>query len=227
MHRFPHTTLALLLAAGSALAGEYRIGDHELLTMPTAWTMEQGQSYFTDYELVFLNYSYGVTDRTHLGLFSLFPITSEAFRSLTVGVKQNVLRGEQLQAALWSTWSPDFGGFTLGSVFSLGRPEHSLHLGASMVLGLEGGMDHEEFVFMVGGRHDLKPRLALLAEYYTSSSMLDDDYSGLVALGMRWRNEQLAVDFGGVRPLSDLGDLLFIPYLKATIQFDARGKTRD
>lgn len=223
MYPFPKTTLAALLAAGTALAGSYQTGDHELLTMPTAWTMEQGDSYFTDYELVFLNYSYGVTDRTHLGLFTLFPITTEAMRSLTVGVKQNVLRGDRLGAALWSTWSPDFGGMTVGTVFSLGQPEHSLHLGASMVLGLEGGMDHEEYVFMVGGRHDLKPRLALLAEYYNSSTMLDDGFNGLAALGLRWRNEQLAVDFGGLRPLADTGDLLFLPYLKATIRFKRKG----
>jgi len=228
MNRPLTACLAALLCASTA--GAYQTGDHELLTMPTAWTMDKGQSYFTDYELVCLNYNYGITPRTHIGVFTLFPVTAEMLRSLTLGMKQNWLQGEKVSSALWLTYSPDFQGLTVGNVFSFGTPANGFHAGACLVKGLENNSDFEddgntgpeEYVFMAGYRKDLGPRLSGLLEYYTSSSILDDGFNGLGNFGLRWRGENLAVDFGGMRPLSDTGDLLFIPYLKATVMFGGK-----
>ncbi|MCB1048112.1 MAG: hypothetical protein KDC10_13020 [Calditrichaeota bacterium] len=216
MKALPLLFLALTLAAP---ARAWQPGDHELLTMPTAWTMDQGSSYFTDYELFFLNYSYGVTPRTHVGVFTMFPIVSEFINTVSLGVKQNWLDGEKVDGALWGTYTPDGGMFTLGNVFSIGEPSKSLHVGACAVMGLNDSNNHTEWVGMVGYRGDLSEKGSLLFEYYNSSSMLDDGFNGMVNLGYRFRLQTVSVDFGGIRPLADTGDLLFVPYLKATLYF--------
>jgi hypothetical protein len=82
-------------------AQDYKVGDHELLIMPTAYTMEAGDSYLTNYELFFLNYTYAVTSSTHLGIFTLFPITSEFLKTITFGLKQKYIDGDFINAALW------------------------------------------------------------------------------------------------------------------------------
>lgn len=65
----------------------YQAGDHELAIIPTAYTMEKGQSYITDYELWFLNYSYAISNQTHISAFSLFPISSDFIESVSIGLK--------------------------------------------------------------------------------------------------------------------------------------------
>ena len=158
MKALPLLFLALTLAAP---ARAWQPGDHELLTMPTAWTMDQGSSYFTDYELFFLNYSYGVTPRTHVGVFTMFPIVSEFINTVSLGVKQNWLDGEKVDGALWGTYTPDGGMFTLGNVFSIGEPSKSLHVGACAVMGLNDSNNHTEWVGMVGYRGDLSEKGSL------------------------------------------------------------------
>jgi len=59
----------ILLLTNGLFGREYQVGDHELFAMPTAYTMPAGNTYFTDYELVFLNFTFAPTNRTHAGFF--------------------------------------------------------------------------------------------------------------------------------------------------------------
>lgn len=69
----------------------YLPGDNELLIMPTAYTMPVNKSYFSDYEVFLLNYSYALSSSTHLSVFSLFPITKSFYETLTLGIKQKII----------------------------------------------------------------------------------------------------------------------------------------
>lgn len=62
--------LTLICFAGTVLsAREYAPGDHELVFMPTAYTMNTGEVYFSDYEPISLNSVFALTNSTHIGFF--------------------------------------------------------------------------------------------------------------------------------------------------------------
>ena len=201
-------------------AQEYHAGDHELLLMPTAYTMEAGKSYLSDYELFFLNYTYAVTPSTHLGIFTLFPITKDFLETFTLGAKQKYLDSGFIKAALWTTYTPKISGLTLGTVFSFGKAANGLHIGISTATEFETSEEHWEFVYMLGYRYDLSQKFSLLAEYTNFSSFIEEDFNGLISIGIRFRGESIAWELAGVRPLESTGDFLFFPLLKATFLFD-------
>jgi len=198
----------------------YKPGDHELLIMPTAYTMPKGQFYFTDYELVLLNLGYAVTDKTHLSLFSMFPIVSEFTYSITAGFKHRFYKKDKLAAAFTGLYNPRFGILSGGTVISAGNLEKSLHISVS-VSG-KGGDKDISFSYMLGGRIDTGKKTSLFAEYMNSDTD-DEDFYGLGTAGIRFRGEYLSWDFGGIRPISDdTDDIILLPYLKATYIFGNR-----
>lgn len=209
-------TFAIIsLASGQ----EYRNGDHELLIMPTAYTMPQGSSYFTDYELFFLNYSYGITDKTHLGAFMLFPIVSEAFETISVGVKQNYYQGEKFAGALFGSYTFKEGFATFGNVFSIGNRNANVHFGIGGIIPKTGA--EPEALYMIGAKAHTSKNFALLGEYTNMQEGFDNDFGGLFSIGARFVGETLAWDFGGIRPLNeDTGDFIFFPYVKVTVFFE-------
>ncbi len=213
------TACVLLLSCLAALPllaqSDYQAGDHELLFMPTATTMPKGQWYFTDYELFVLNFATAVTSRTHVGVLFLFPVTADFLETISLGLKQNYLQSETITGALWATYTPDAGALTLGNVLSVPFGATSLHLG----LGAATGRDAEnwEFIFLGGLRHDLSRRTSFLLEYANTNSAIEEDFNGLISIGLRFRSSKMAWEIAGLRPLMDTKDILFLPLLKATI----------
>jgi len=214
MKKFIIASIILIATVGSAQT--YEIGDHELLLMPTAYTMPKGKSYFANYELFFLNYTNGVTNSTHIGVFTLFPVVKDFIETFTVGVKQNYLRIPSLQGAVWGTYTPKIGGFTVGNVFSIGRPSNGLHAGIGAAIETEETSKWEVF-YMLGYRYDTSPRVSLIAEYSNFHSLIEEDFNGIISLGVRFRVNTISWELAGVRPLESTGDFLFFPLLKATI----------
>jgi len=141
--------VVLLIVLGSCLfAQDYVIGDHDLLFMPTAKTIPKGTSYFSDYELVFLNYSFGVTDRTTISAYSLFPITDSFTETFTLSVKQNYYQYKNVNSAFWFTYIFDNPFYAIGNVVSLDAKGTSLHIGLA---GLgEEFTDDMGFLYMLG-----------------------------------------------------------------------------
>lgn len=204
-------------------ARRYQVGDHELLIMPTAYTMEKGQSYFSDYELFFINYAYAPTNTTHLSAFTLFPITSEFTETFTLGIKQKYLDLENFKAALWGSYTPKPDLVTIGTVFSIGSGPDGLHLAISTANSLDRddeNADQWEWIYMVGYRADVSTKIALIAEYTNFSSAVEEDFNGLISLGVRFRGESNTWDLAGVRPLESTGDFILFPLLKATFLID-------
>ena len=210
-------------------AQDYMVGDHELLIMPTAYTMEAGDSYLTNYELFFLNYTYAVTSSTHLGIFTLFPITSEFLKTITFGLKQKYIDGDFINAALWSSYTPKVSGFTGGTVFSFGSSSHGFHAGVGAASTFDdpddesdqSSTDKWEFLFLAGYSIDLSKKIALLVEYTNAQSGLENDFQGLISFGIRFKGESISWDLAGIRPIQGTGDadLVLFPLVKATFLF--------
>ena len=201
----------------STVTSTYKPGDHELLLMPTAYTMEKGQSYFEDYELIFINFSYAATNSTHISLFSMFPITTDFLETLAFGAKQNLYQEEKLAVALFGSYVFEPGFAIAGAVVSAGPRSSSFHFGFGYGSADGGGGG----LFMLGYRGDFSRRFSFLAEYSNSTEGVSDEASGVLTLGIRFRGETMAWDLGGIRPL-DIpagSDLLMIPLLKASVVF--------
>lgn len=195
----------------------YIPGDHELFFMPTAYTMEQGRAYFSDYELFFLNFTYAPTSSTHIGAFILFPITSSFGESFSIGAKQNYYKSQYFQGALWGSFTLEDGFYTFGNVFSIGEKSKSIHIGAA--LAGETETNDNSFILLIGGRLDFSDMVTGIVEYTTAAELLDQDFKGILSFGIRFRTESTAWELAAVRPLASTGDLLFLPFLKGTIYF--------
>jgi len=208
----------LLLSPLLVYAQDFVVGDHELLLMPTAHTMPAGNSYFTVYEVVLLNYVYAAGRNTHVGVFSFFPIVFEALETTTVGVKQNYYRGETFQSALFASFTPKLPGYTLGNVVSVGKDRgSSFHAGIFYAF-----MDPDEpgeFFFMLGHRFDPSERVSIIMEYTNTSTAAGEGFNGLFTGGVRLRSSHMSWEIAGVRPLAFTGSLFLIPLLKATYYF--------
>ena len=215
----------LIFSLAQAQEYKYQPGDHELLFMPTAYTMNAGQSYITDYELIFLNYSYAPTNTTHISAFSLFPITKDFIDFFTLGVKQQYLNVESVRAAAWATFTPKVSVVTLGTVFSIGSKPTGLHLGISMANSLERTDDKRdswELIYMAGYRHDFSRKVGMIVEYTNFSTAVDNSFGGMISLGVRFKGENIVWDLAGIRPVQPTDDfeLLLFPLLKATFLID-------
>ena len=218
--KISNVIISCAILISGLIAQEYQVGDHELLIMPTAYTMEAGQSYFSDYELVFLNYTYAVTPSTHLGIFTLFPITKDFLETVTLGAKQKYIDSEFIKSAVWITYTPKVSGLTIGNVLSFGKPSHGFHLGLATASSFEEQTEEWPLIIMLGYRVDISGSLSFLAEYTNAQASIEEGFNGLLSLGIRFRGESISWELGGIRPLESTGDFLFFPLLKATFLID-------
>jgi len=214
---FIASSIACAQGQQDSLINRFQPGDHELLLMPTAYTMDAGQAYFSDYEIVLLNLGWAATPRTHLGVMFLFPITADFLQTVTLGAKQNYIQLDQFQAALWGSYTIKNGLYTAGNVFSIGKKSTSLHIG--IALAGETEKSSTILLLLAGGRLDLSRKVSGFLEYSNAKEFLDEDFNGIITIGIRFRSESAAWELAGFRPLESTGDLLFLPLLKATFMF--------
>lgn len=195
----------------------YRPGDHELLIMPTAYTMEKGKMYFSDYELFFLNYTAAVTPSTHIGIFTLFPIVGEFIETVSLGAKQRWLNYEKVKSAVWATYMIKEAEYMFGNVFSVGSPRKGFHLGFAG----SSASSKTRFIYLFGGNIDVGKSGSLMLEFSNFNHLSNGDFLGFVTFGFRFRGKKIAWDFGAIRPLVERAndDFLFFPLLKATVLF--------
>ena len=210
-----YVLIFLLMASGWVGAQDYQVGDHELLLMPTAYTMPRHTSYFTDYELLFLNYSYGITSRTHIGAFTLFPITTSFYETFSVGIKQNYYRGSHFQTAVFGSVTLKGPVFFLGNVFSFNVNNFRFHLAPSAYSDGEEG----SLIAMVGMEYRPGRKFALMLEYTNLSALWEEEFAGLISIGFRFIGKEISFEVGGIRPLEPTENFLFFPLLKATKHF--------
>ena len=204
----------------------YEPGDHDLFIMPTAYTMPQGKSYLTDYEVLFLNYTYAPTNSLHIGVFSFIP---PFFGYLTLGAKQRLFRNRFVAGAVWvshTPWIPriyDDGTSSVtiaGGVASFGTSAISGHL-APLVVPNFKNPDLTGYLCMAGAKLDLKQDLISQKVEFLGECLIplnDLDYESTVFyynLGLRVSGKVAAFD-GGVM----LSEGNIIPLIKGTYYFD-------
>jgi hypothetical protein len=211
--------IIVLVLSNCLFARDYEVGDHDLFLMPTAYTMPKGTSCFSDYELFFINYSFAPTDRTQIGAFSLFPITTEFLKTFTIGIKQNYFQQKNTESAAWLVFNPETQGISIGNVISVDFKKTSVHLGLS---GLNAeGSDSWEYLFMLGGKAPISKNADFIVEFENTNSAMENNFEGVLSLGLRFKGKRISWDFAGIRPLGvDMGYLLFFPLIKATVFFD-------
>ncbi len=197
----------------------YLPGDNELIMMPTAYTMPAGNSYFSDYEVFFLNYSYAITSSTHLSIFSLFPITTAFYETLTFGIKQNFTFSKTFKTALYGGFIPETSSYAIGDVVSFGLPSKSFHASIAYVKYTENSK--ADLIYMFGFRFDPSEITSLIIEYENTNTLLSEStFNGLITFGIKLRSSTMSWELGAIRPLSDTGDLIFFPMLKAGYYFN-------
>jgi hypothetical protein len=195
---------------------KYKSGDHEMLIMPTAYTMESGSGYFSDYEILFLNFTFAPSSRTHIGTFFLFPVTADFLESITFGIKQNYFRSQYVQGALWGSFTVKNSFYTIGNVFSFGKKDKtSFHAG----FGYAGENENNVFLILLGTRFSFSEKVSGMIEYTNAKELVEQNFNGLITFGIRFRTESSSWELAGIRPLESTGELLFIPLLKASFYF--------
>lgn len=215
--------LILVLASAAMLFAQetdpmFQAADQSLLILPTAYTMPKGGHTLTDYEIVILQYAYGLTDRTHLSIGMPFPVFVEAFEYSALGIKQNYLKYGDLQSAAILTWMPKAEGLGLMNVISYGTPQASVHGHVGVVMSYEEIADGA--FLALGGLVNVSPRIALISEIMTVTDALDEEGGQLFTVGVRFKGNKLSWDLGGFRPFTgDSGELLLFPLVKMTVMF--------
>ena len=216
---------------------EYQAGDHELFLMPTAYTMPKGSSYFTDYEVAIINYTYALTSRTHIGVFSFFPINKDVLETTTLGIKQNYYSSENTGCAFWSAYIPKSRVLNLGNVLSLGKKNKSFHFAVSVthffkdfdiidsadtstVYSDTKTVKKWAYTCTAGYRKDLSEKISLIAEYSYVFAPEEGEDADFLAVGPRFRTKKIDWDIAAARPIiHDAPGLIVFPVLKATIIF--------
>ena len=202
---------------GQASKERFRCGNQSLMIMPTAYTMPRGSSYFTDSELFIIQYTYALTNTTHISGGMIFPLSTELYQSFSVGVKQNYLQSGPLQSALWFGYNPSFHGALLGNVISLGDNNASLH--AATAWGTDFKEITHDYVVMVGGMISLSPSLSAILEGLSTSETINDNGDGLITAGLRFNGSNINCDVGGARFLSNKSVSAWLPIVKVNFQF--------
>ena len=104
----------------------YDIAPHELIFMPTAYTLPKGEKCFTDYELFVLNFDFGITSSTQLSVVVPFPITLDLIEFSSFGIKQTLFKKGIFANAIWGNYLFKENAYSIGTVASIGR-RNKLH----------------------------------------------------------------------------------------------------
>ncbi len=152
----------------------------------------------------------------------MFPIASEFYKSLTIGVKQNYWRGDYFNGAVYGAFMLWEKLFVLGNIFSIGKPENGLNI----LVVYSGLFDENEghIFFGLGYRFDISENFGLLLEYNSGNGVEvfeNPSKSSFIIGGIRFHNQNTSWELGGMRPLKeDIGtDLIVFPFLKGTYYF--------
>jgi hypothetical protein len=202
---------------------------HTLLLMPTAFTPPKGSLVFRDFELLFLTLGYSPTNSTSVVAGAMLPFTSE-FNALTMGVKQGLYQKANGAVAVvgnvtvpLSSGIDETGFIWLVNAVASYRFDDRLgvHVAAGGI-GAQGGGERSAQGFSAGLGADLRVsnHVKLLTEVLYGGTTFDPGSSGtLVNFGIRLHGERISADIGGVRPIEDMGSLLFIPLISIGYRF--------
>lgn len=222
----------VLLLVTCLLYGEeeqiFLAADQSLLTMPTAYTMPKMKSALTNYELIFNQYSFAISNNVHLTASMVFPFSEEVIKTFSVGTKARYVEYKNFNAAVWGFYNPHTKLINTGNTFSFGEINKSGHIGISMFKVLD--QDITKYLVSFGGISPISSRSSLIGELqilpgtfieYDDEFDENEDVSNLkiLSLGIRFRGDRISWDLGAIRPLMDTDGLIALPFIKATFMF--------
>jgi hypothetical protein len=186
-----------------------------VMLTPTPETLNAGDAYFRNFELFFINVGYSPSDAVDLSAGSLIPMAGD-FVFGTFGAKVRILSREKAPVGLALTGSILFADedrlATFGGVIGIGNRERSLNLAVNRS---ESDGDESGVWFMLAADTRFTNRSKLIIEYANSTEAIgddeEDDFNGMINLGIRWFGERMSFTLSGIRPLEATGDgfLLF------------------
>jgi hypothetical protein len=190
-----------------------------LFFAPTGQMLEQGEGYFSVYELFFPGVAYGVTDNFTIGGgVSVFPsgVDDQIYYvtpkiGMRVGEKVHLSAGVLAGGVIGG--EGDFAGIFYG-VGTYGTGDASVTGGLGY--GFAGDDVTSEPLAMIGGERRISRRIALVTENYFVTSAVGDP---LVSGGVRFMSEKLTVDFGLFKLIGDNNDVPLFPWLGFVFKF--------
>ncbi|MEZ4649605.1 MAG: hypothetical protein R3E97_12645 [Candidatus Eisenbacteria bacterium] len=193
---------------------------NSLLLVPTSETLPVGDSYYRNFELLFNNAGFSLTDDVNLSFMAAFPVTSD-FTVFGAGAKFRIVRRDEVGIGLALAGSINVAGSetvgALSAITSIGDKKQSMSLAFNV--GMANG---EAATFILAGLDaQFAPRAKLLAEYGNSTEHhFDDGFYGIVNVGIRVFWDSTSFTITGLRPLaSDLESFIAFPLVSFSAHF--------
>ncbi|MCH8496270.1 MAG: hypothetical protein LAT57_11665 [Balneolales bacterium] len=208
------------LSAQDSSEKVYRSSDNTLFILPTGQTVPEGTHQLNSFQLFFLSYNYGVTERLQVGASAFFPLSVEIFRySFGINAKYQFVQSDNFDAAAIAVILPASSvGLTMASgTYTSGRVR--FHGGLGLGVSFDDLSNRSPFIGMLGSDVKIGGRTSFMFEYTTFADGLFDDANGLATLGFRFDLGRGNVDIGGIRPGGISGDFIAFPFIRATIEF--------
>ena len=203
--------------AGSMHDGQYWFpnpNSTRLFFAPTGQMLKKGEGYFSDYELFFPGFAYGVTDNISLGGgASIFPVGFDE-QVYYVTPKVGMSFGEQVHVAagvLFAGTKGGTGGVGYGAG-TFGNGDASVTVAAGY--GFAGGEIERKPLAMLGGEKRVSRRIALVSENYLLPTR---DNNLVYSFGIRFMGEKLTTDLA-LFNISGSGIIGF-PYVDFVFRF--------
>jgi hypothetical protein len=185
-----------------------------LFFAPTGQMLKKGEGYFSDYELFFPGFAYGLTDNVTIGGgVSLFPVAVEdQVYYLTPKIGISVSDRVHLAAGmLFAGTQGETGGIYYG-VGTFGDANASVTLGGGY--GFAGGKIESRPVGMLGGELRISRRIGLVTENYLLP-VSDDNV--LYSFGVRFMGEKITTDLALVNVAGS--GVIGVPYVDFVFRF--------
>ena len=212
------------LAEGQAASSDPNYS--RLMFAPTGRPLRQGDGYFSDHELVFPGFSYGITDNVSVsGGVSTIPglgLSEQlVYFSPKVGFELSDRAAVSIGALAAGVGGDDDLG-TLGIAFAVGTfgsRNHSLTAGLGLARELGDRFADTEPILMIGGQTRLSRSIALVSENWL---VLDGEVplsEQPFGLALRFFNGRLSADVGVVIVGELVDDGYPLPWVSFTYHF--------
>jgi hypothetical protein len=199
---------------------------------PSAMRLRQGEAYFSQKELVFSSFAYGLHDNVSLEVGTVIPawFVGASGMNFVVGAKAGGSLGERFHLAAGGLTlmlpgvdanGPVFAGFLFGSATYGGPNAHAtLSLGRPFMLGNDRS-ELGDFIITASGNLRVAKNFALVTENWLMPSLARSEFVLVNGVAVRVMGEKIAVDVGLLLPFTQRGlqSEVPIPWLDFTYNF--------
>ena len=205
---------------------DYHNSTHYLFA-PSAYTLKKGQSYYENIGVFWNSYTTGVTDNFSVTMGG--EIASLLFGSnfpvLFISPKfsmpfQNETGAFAVTTSVFTTPEEDFNtyGFITGSL-TMGSRNNNFTIGSGIGFSSTSGFENEFVPFNLSTMLRIGPKLSFLSENWIVFDDGFNDSVGFVSAGLRihFKTPGNALNVFLWRVTEDMGDVIAIPFVSATI----------